>query len=165
MPCPLPPLLAPLSPRACLPLPPGAAPRTRMQGKLDEGGTDVATVQNVMGLVFVLTTFLGMFNCMTVQPVIGAERTVFYRERSSSYYSPGPYAVVRGRGAGRRWWPAWWDAGGAGGPAAVLHTCRRRRRLLVPCRPAAWWSCPTCWSRPRSWWSSLIGEGRGQAGH
>jgi hypothetical protein len=36
-----------------------------------------------------------MFNCMTVQPVMGAERTVFYRERSSAYYAPGPYAVVR----------------------------------------------------------------------
>ena len=34
---------------------------------------------------------------MTVQPVMGAERVVFYRERSSSYYAPGPYAVVRRR--------------------------------------------------------------------
>jgi hypothetical protein len=35
------------------------------------------------------------FNCMTVQPVMAAERVVFYRERSSSYYAAGPYAVVR----------------------------------------------------------------------
>lgn len=112
------------------------------------------SVQNVMGLIFVLTVFLGMvsggsesaagqslrthgesavgrrkeedrgaflcgedeaecstrmcckapprscsivplqFNCMTVQPVMAAERTVFYRERSSAMYSPAPYAIV-----------------------------------------------------------------------
>lgn len=32
---------------------------------------------------------------MTVQPVMAAERTVFYRERAASYYSPVPYAMVR----------------------------------------------------------------------
>lgn len=38
----------------------------------------------------------GMYNLMTIQPVMSAERTVFYRERSSSYYSPGPYAIASG---------------------------------------------------------------------
>lgn len=43
---------------------------------------------------------------MTVQPVMAAERTVFYRERAASYYSAVPYTMVRGqlgralRGAG-----------------------------------------------------------------
>lgn len=51
---------------------------------------------STQGLIFTLAIFLGMFNCMTVQPVMGAERTVFYRERSSSYYSPLPYAMATG---------------------------------------------------------------------
>lgn len=30
----------------------------------------------------------------TVQPVMAAERIVFYRERAASYYSAAPYALV-----------------------------------------------------------------------
>ncbi|KAI3428353.1 hypothetical protein D9Q98_006733 [Chlorella vulgaris] len=66
------------------------------EGDLDPAGADVATVQNIMGLIFVVCIFLGMYNLMTIQPVMSAERTVFYRERSSSYYSPGPYAIASG---------------------------------------------------------------------
>ena len=43
-----------------------------------------------------LTVFQGMFNCMTVQPTMAAERTVFYRERASAYYAPGPYSLATG---------------------------------------------------------------------
>ncbi|KAL4442124.1 hypothetical protein ABPG77_011385 [Micractinium sp. CCAP 211/92] len=68
------------------------------QGRLGDSGdtVDVSTVQNIMGLIFVLTVFLGMFNAMTVQPVVAAERLVFYRERSSSYYAALPYAAASG---------------------------------------------------------------------
>ncbi|KAL4427934.1 hypothetical protein ABPG75_002023 [Micractinium tetrahymenae] len=68
------------------------------QGKLGNSGdtVDVSTVQNIMGLIFVLTVFLGMFNAMTVQPVVAAERLVFYRERSSCYYAALPYAAASG---------------------------------------------------------------------
>lgn len=138
-----------------------------LQGRLGSSGdtVDVSTVQNIMGLIFVLTVFLGMFNAMTasaallprwplhascnwvqhlesfrlllrllagpsvhrcghppslsllchllcraphakrllcrslppqVQPVVAAERLVFYRERSSSYYAALPYAAASG---------------------------------------------------------------------
>lgn len=39
------------------------------QAKIDPAGTDIGTVNNILGLVFTMTVFLGMFNCMTVQPV------------------------------------------------------------------------------------------------
>jgi ABC-type multidrug transport system ATPase subunit/ABC-type multidrug transport system permease subunit len=67
------------------------------QGDLTSGEeASVSTVQNIMGLTFTLTIFQGMFNCMTVQPVMAAERTVFYRERASSYYSAVPYTMATG---------------------------------------------------------------------
>lgn len=31
---------------------------------------------------------------MTVQPVVGAEREVFYRERAAAMYATGPFALV-----------------------------------------------------------------------
>ena len=43
---------------------------------------------------------------MTVQPVMGAERTVFYRERAASYYSAGPYTMVGTPGEGDGVYPA-----------------------------------------------------------
>lgn len=54
----------------------------------------IAGVQNIMGLIFSMSIFLGMLNCMAVQPVYGAERPVFYRERAARMYSPGPYALA-----------------------------------------------------------------------
>lgn len=35
-----------------------------------------------------------MFNCMTVQPILGQESNVYYRERAASMYSPMPYALA-----------------------------------------------------------------------
>lgn len=91
-----------------------------------------------MGLTFTLTIFQGMFNCMTVQPVMAAERTVFYRERAASYYSAVPYTMVRGIHCQL--------------PSCVQFrvSCSRirSRPATVPCRRRrAWWSCPTCWCR------------------
>jgi len=48
------------------------------------------------GLIYSMSTFLGMFNSVTVQPVVAAERVVFYRETAASMYSPAPYALATG---------------------------------------------------------------------
>eukprot|EP00887_Chlorella_sp_A99_P001837 scaffold19.g1837.t1 len=53
----------------------------------------IATIQNIVGLSFTLSTFLGMYNCVSVQPVVDAERVVFWRERAASMYSPFPFAL------------------------------------------------------------------------
>jgi len=45
---------------------------------------------------------------MTVQPVMAAERTVFYRERAASYYSAAPYTMVWGQ-PGRALWELLWS--------------------------------------------------------
>ncbi len=36
-----------------------------------------------MGALFAATMFLGVYNSSSVQPVVGVERTVFYRERAA----------------------------------------------------------------------------------
>jgi hypothetical protein len=64
------------------------------QAKIDPAGTDVGTVNSIMGMIFTLTAFLGSFNTMTVQPVVGGEREVFYRERAASMYATGPFALA-----------------------------------------------------------------------
>ena len=58
--------------------------------------TDPATIQNLLGLMFSLTIFNGMFNCMTVMPVIFGERTVYYRHRAASMYAPRALALAQG---------------------------------------------------------------------
>jgi hypothetical protein len=39
----------------------------------------VADVQNVMGIMFSATQFLGLTNMMSIMPILGYERVVFYR--------------------------------------------------------------------------------------
>ena len=56
----------------------------------DAGGS-VGTVQNIMGVLYSCTTFLGMFNMMSVMPILGYERSVMYRSvllphSSSSFF-------------------------------------------------------------------------------
>ena len=111
-----------------------------------------------------------------MQPVVGAERTVCYRERSSSY-SPAAYAVV---GWCSDMHPRWTcipqlcrfvDRDLYTVPLiSALVPAREMARLLRCCsssrsdvhhsavaapaaagRPAEWWSCRTFWCRPRSW--------------
>lgn len=48
----------------------------------------VASVQNVIGVLFSSSQFLGSINLMSVMPVISVERVVFYRERAASMYDP-----------------------------------------------------------------------------
>ena len=57
---------------------------------------DVSTVQNIMGLIFSMAIFNGMFNCMTVMPIISAERSVFYREQAASMYAPRALSLAQG---------------------------------------------------------------------
>ncbi|KAG5551931.1 hypothetical protein RHGRI_010140 [Rhododendron griersonianum] len=47
---------------------------------------------NAMGSMFAAVLFLGIQNATSVQPVVGIERTVFYRERAAGMYSALPYA-------------------------------------------------------------------------
>ena len=58
--------------------------------------TSFATVQNIMGLIFSMAIFNGMFNCMTVMPLISAERVVFYRETAASMYAPRALSIAQG---------------------------------------------------------------------
>lgn len=39
----------------------------------------MGNVQNIMGVLYSCTTFLGMFNMMSVMPILGYERSVMYR--------------------------------------------------------------------------------------
>ncbi|GLI71055.1 hypothetical protein VaNZ11_015971 [Volvox africanus] len=54
----------------------------------------IANVQNVMGIMFASSNFLGMINLMSVMPVVGYERVVFYRERAASMYNPFAYGAA-----------------------------------------------------------------------
>ncbi len=49
----------------------------------------------VMGALYAATIFMCFNNCGTVQPVVGVERTVFYREKAAGMYSAIPYALAQ----------------------------------------------------------------------
>lgn len=50
-----------------------------------------------MGSMCTAVFFVGIQNTITVQPVVDAERTVFYREKAAGMYSSYPYAVAQVR--------------------------------------------------------------------
>ncbi|KAH7553399.1 hypothetical protein JRO89_XS12G0007400 [Xanthoceras sorbifolium] len=50
---------------------------------------------NLLGAMYSAVLFLGSGNANAVQPVVGVERTVFYRERAAGMYSALPYAVAQ----------------------------------------------------------------------
>ncbi|MED6174626.1 transcription factor [Stylosanthes scabra] len=52
-------------------------------------------LSNAMGSMYIAVLFLGIQNSSTVQPVVGVERTVFYRERAAGMYSALPYAIAQ----------------------------------------------------------------------
>ncbi|MCO5557017.1 hypothetical protein L7F22_010572 [Adiantum nelumboides] len=61
-------------------------------------GQKLDTVQdvfNLIGAIYAATLFLGFSNASTVEPVVGIERTVFYRERGAGMYSALPYAFAQ----------------------------------------------------------------------
>lgn len=47
---------------------------------------------NLLGSIYSAVMFLGASNASAVQPIVGIERTVFYRERAAGMYSAVPYA-------------------------------------------------------------------------
>jgi hypothetical protein len=55
-------------------------------------------ITNIMGVLFICITFLGTSNASGVQPIVAAERPVFYREVASGMYSQLPFAVAQVRG-------------------------------------------------------------------
>ncbi|KAL5743166.1 hypothetical protein ACOSP7_029898 [Xanthoceras sorbifolium] len=50
---------------------------------------------NLLGAMYSAVLFLGSGNANAVQPVVGVERTVFYRERAAGMYSALPYAFAQ----------------------------------------------------------------------
>ncbi|PNH10990.1 Pleiotropic drug resistance protein 1, partial [Tetrabaena socialis] len=54
----------------------------------------IANVQNIMGVLFSSSSFLGMLGMNSVQPVLGFERVVYYREQAAAMYSPWAYGIV-----------------------------------------------------------------------
>ncbi|CAM0882488.1 unnamed protein product [Alopecurus aequalis] len=49
----------------------------------------------IVGSMYAAVMFVGCENCITVQPVIAVERTVFYREQAAGMYSAIPYALAQ----------------------------------------------------------------------
>lgn len=47
-----------------------------------------------MGSMYTATLFLGVQNAFAVQPVVGVERAVFYRERAAGMFSAFSYAFA-----------------------------------------------------------------------
>ena len=47
-----------------------------------------------MGIMFSSANFMGMTNLMSVMPVVGYERVVFYRERAASMYDAFAYGIA-----------------------------------------------------------------------
>ncbi|XP_068634452.1 ABC transporter G family member 45-like [Aristolochia californica] len=50
---------------------------------------------NILGAIYGSALFLGFPITCTVQPIVGLERTVFYRETSARMYSSMPYAIAQ----------------------------------------------------------------------
>ncbi len=73
---------APFTHQPTLYLPNSAALVYHGQGNVtgtQENPANIGDIQNVMGLLFSSAVFVGMFNALTVQPLVAAERVVFYR--------------------------------------------------------------------------------------
>ena len=51
-------------------------------------------VYNTLGALLTSTLFMGILNSIFVQPVVGNERTVFYRERAAGMYSVAPWYLA-----------------------------------------------------------------------
>ncbi|KAF6263806.1 ABC-2 type transporter-domain-containing protein [Scenedesmus sp. NREL 46B-D3] len=63
-------------------------------GHLPKPYAAMGNVQNIMGIMFSSTNFLGMTNLMAVMPLVGMERVVFYRERGALPYDPFAYGMA-----------------------------------------------------------------------
>ncbi|MCO5560583.1 hypothetical protein L7F22_014198 [Adiantum nelumboides] len=61
-------------------------------------GSKTGTFQdlfNIMGGMYAATLFIGISNSSSILPVVGVERTVYYRERAAGMYSALPYALAQ----------------------------------------------------------------------
>jgi hypothetical protein len=56
--------------------------------------SSVANIQNVVGIMFSSSNFLGMTNLMSSMALLGSERVVFYREQGSSMYDAFAYGFA-----------------------------------------------------------------------
>lgn len=56
--------------------------------------SSVANIQNIVGIMFSSSNFLGMTNLMSSMALLGSERVVFYRERGSSMYDAFAYGYA-----------------------------------------------------------------------
>ena len=52
-------------------------------------------VTSAVGAVNAVTIFLGALYALNVLPVVSVERAVFYRERSSFFYSSWPFSLAQ----------------------------------------------------------------------
>lgn len=50
-------------------------------------------ILEVMGAIYAASLLIGIIMSTTVQPMIGTERAVFYREHAAGTYAAVPYAV------------------------------------------------------------------------
>ena len=62
--------------------------------KLGGKSNDEQQIYNTLGALLTSTLFLGILNSIFVQPVVSAERSVFYRERAAGMYSVGPWYLA-----------------------------------------------------------------------
>lgn len=53
-------------------------------------------VMDIMGALYSTTVFMGISNCLTILPVINADRAVFYRERAAGMFHVFPYVLSQG---------------------------------------------------------------------
>ncbi|PNW71465.1 hypothetical protein CHLRE_16g655450v5 [Chlamydomonas reinhardtii] len=58
--------------------------------------TTMLGVMDIMGALYSTTVFMGISNCLTILPVINADRAVFYRERAAGMFHVLPYVLSQG---------------------------------------------------------------------
>ncbi|KAG2492873.1 hypothetical protein HYH03_008788 [Edaphochlamys debaryana] len=58
--------------------------------------TTMLGVMDIMGALYSTTVFMGISNCLTILPVIDADRRVFYRERAAGLFHVVPYVMSQG---------------------------------------------------------------------
>ncbi|KAG2492020.1 hypothetical protein HYH03_009749 [Edaphochlamys debaryana] len=58
--------------------------------------TDMVGLANIMGVMFMGSTFISMLNLMMIVPVVFTERAVYYREKASGMYRPAIFAASQG---------------------------------------------------------------------
>ena len=54
-------------------------------------------LMTIVGAMYGAVLFVGINNCLTVQPIVAVERAVFYREKAAGMYSALPYAMAQVR--------------------------------------------------------------------